>query len=402
MPKISILNAPAGVIDRVVTSSARQIEIEAYQKTERIKCPHCKTVSGLRNKGRISRRVRHVNLGETKVYVRWLGSKYKCLGCSRYFNERFPGLLSRRQYTEAFRKEVVNQHSKGIPGSTLSSWRGVSDATIERWYQDLICRKNREYQYREYPEYLGIDEHSFSKRIQFSTTLVDLNRHRVIDVLPGKSSSDITPLLMAIPGRDRVQMVCMDLSNHYRSIVRHLFPNARIVADRFHVIRLINDAFIKTWLSIDPDLRYSRRGPAKLLRKHHWSLSADQLSRVHLYLDRNPAIRSTYLFKQRLCKLLSHKSVTQQTAKRLAPLFIQAISQLRDSHFDHLLTLASTLDSWSNEIACMWRFTKSNSITEGLHRKMKLIQRRAYGFKNFNNYRLRVRALCGSIDFTLR
>ncbi|HAU0215340.1 TPA: transposase, partial [Legionella pneumophila] len=46
------------------------------------------------------------------------------------------------------------------------------------------------------------------------------------------------------------------------------------------------------------------------------------------------------------------------------------------------------------EIACMWRFSKSNGITEGFHRKMKLIQRRAYGFRNFENYRLRVRVLC--------
>ncbi len=42
----------------------------------------------------------------------------------------------------------------------------------------------------------------------------------------------------------------------------------------------------------------------------------------------------------------------------------------------------------------MWRFSKSNGITEGFHRKMKLIQGRAYGFKNFENYHLRVKVLC--------
>jgi transposase len=57
-------------------------------------------------------------------------------------------------------------------------------------------------------------------------------------------------------------------------------------------------------------------------------------------------------------------------------------------------TLGNTLDDWKDEIARMWRFTKSNGITEGLHNKMELISRRAYGFKNFDNYRLRVRALC--------
>ena len=46
------------------------------------------------------------------------------------------------------------------------------------------------------------------------------------------------------------------------------------------------------------------------------------------------------------------------------------------------------------KIGRMWRFSRSNGITEGFHRKMKLIQRRAYGFRNFNNYRLRVLAQC--------
>ena len=42
----------------------------------------------------------------------------------------------------------------------------------------------------------------------------------------------------------------------------------------------------------------------------------------------------------------------------------------------------------------MWRFTRNNAITEGFHTKMELLQRQAYGFRNFNNYRLRVRVLC--------
>lgn len=60
-----------------------------------------------------------------------------------------------------------------------------------------------------------------------------------------------------------------------------------------------------------------------------------------------------------------------------------------------LKRLAKTLTSWHEEIARMWRFTKSNGITEGFHRKMNNIQRNAYGFRNFENYRLRVRVLCG-------
>ena len=57
--------------------------------------------------------------------------------------------------------------------------------------------------------------------------------------------------------------------------------------------------------------------------------------------------------------------------------------------------LAETISKRFTPIIRMWRFTKNNGITEGFHRKMKLIQRRAYGYRNFENYRLRVLVLCG-------
>jgi transposase len=54
-----------------------------------------------------------------------------------------------------------------------------------------------------------------------------------------------------------------------------------------------------------------------------------------------------------------------------------------------------TLQAWREEIAAMWRFTGNNGITEGCHNKMELITRQTYGFRNFQNYRLRVKVSCG-------
>jgi len=52
------------------------------------------------------------------------------------------------------------------------------------------------------------------------------------------------------------------------------------------------------------------------------------------------------------------------------------------------------LHAWREEIAVLWRFTRNNAITEGFHTKMEVLQRQAYGFRNFENYRLRVQVLC--------
>ena len=58
------------------------------------------------------------------------------------------------------------------------------------------------------------------------------------------------------------------------------------------------------------------------------------------------------------------------------------------------MALGETLHAWSEEIVAMWRFARNNGITEGFHTKMEALQRQAYGFRNFGNYRLRVKAMC--------
>ena len=62
--------------------------------------------------------------------------------------------------------------------------------------------------------------------------------------------------------------------------------------------------------------------------------------------------------------------------------------------------IGRTISDWFAPVIRMWRYTKNNGITEGFHRKMKLIQRRAYGFRNFENYKLRVLIACAGIDWS--
>jgi transposase len=66
---------------------------------------------------------------------------------------------------------------------------------------------------------------------------------------------------------------------------------------------------------------------------------------------------------------------------------------LRQAGFPSLAQLGETLHSWQREIAAMWRFSRNNGITEGFHNKMALINRQPYGFRNFENYRRRVKVL---------
>ena len=118
-----------------------------------------------------------------------------------------PGILPKKRSTEQFRQEVFHLHQGGLTGTHLARTHAISGSTVERWYQDFVASRIKELDTRHCPLVMGIDEHFFNRR--------DL------------------------------QVVVMDLSETYRSIIQKHFPNALIVADRFHVVRLLNQHFLK-------------------------------------------------------------------------------------------------------------------------------------------------------------
>ena len=355
-------------------------------------CIHCHA-QDLRLKDTFYRWVRHESLGtrHTRLYLRT--HKYLCRQCGRYFNDRFPGILPYRRTTQAFRREVFQRHYDGVCGKTISERLLIGQASVERFYRDGLALKLSQLKNNPCPRVLGIDEHFFTRKDGYATTVCDLAKRRVYDVFPGRSEKALEDAFQELLDKDKVRVVVMDLSETYRAICKKHFPNAKIVSDRFHVIRLVNHHFLKVWQSIDPEGR-KNRGLLSLMRRHEGSLDPDQKKRLFRYFEATPVLRIIWEFKQRLCQLLLVKRQTKNQCRKLLPFYLKYVQELKESAFESFRTLGKTLDSWSEEIVRMWRFTKSNGITEGFHNKMELIKRRAYGFRNFENYRLRVRALC--------
>ena len=191
-----------------------------------------------------------------------------------------------------------------------------------------------------------------------------------------------------------MELVCIDLSDSYRSLVKKHFHQARIVADRFHVVRLRGERFMKRWRRLDA-ISSLNRGLVSLIRRHPRNLKPEQVLRLKAYFQEHPEVEAVYIFKQKLHNLLCKKSQKAKQCRVHAKTFRVMIAQLQSSGFEEMESLGRTFEKWAEPIACMWRFTQNNAITEGYHNKMEMISRRAFGFRNFNNYRLRVRALCG-------
>jgi len=355
-------------------------------------CPHCGGAR-LHSKGRCDRLVRHESWGLRHCWLELEARKWQCLECGRHFRQRFLGILPWQRSSEAFQRLIFRQHLDGINRSRLGRREAIGAATVERYFRRGLARQFGQWHPPCCPQMLGIDEHFFTRRQGYATTLCDLRRHKVYDVVLGRSQAALEAYFQRLEGRDAVRVVCMDLASCYRALVRKHFPNARIVADRFHVIRLINHHFLACWRELDP-AGSKNRGLLSLMRRHRHNLKPEQQTRLAAYLADHPALKLIYRFKQRLCYLLLKKHRTRKQCEALAPRFLRAVYQLRQTGLAQLVQLGETLHSWRNEIAAMWRFTRNNGITEGFHNKMELINRQAYGFRNFDNYRMRVKVLC--------
>ena len=359
-----------------------------------ISCTHCGGTN-LRSKGVFHRRVRHENLGVRHSFLEVPCRKFLCRTCGRQFRQRLPGILPWQRSSEAFQENIYRQHLDGINRSRLGRRENIGAATVERYFRRGLRRQFSEWHPAECPQVLGIDEHFFTRREGYATTLCDLKNHKVYDVVLGRSELSLKAYFERLEGKDRVRVVCMDLASNYRALVQQHFPNARIVADRFHVIRIINHHFLACWKEIDP-IGSKNRGLLSLMRRHRHNLKPDQQQKLTGYLAAHPALDVIYRFKQKLCYLLLKKHRNRRQCEALVPRFLRAIYQLRQAGLTQLVQLGKTLDAWSQEIVAMWRFTRNNGITEGFHNKMELISRQAYGFRNFENYRLRVKVLCSS------
>jgi transposase len=320
--------------------------------------------------------------------------RFRCTDCERSFVQPLPGVRPGRRSTERWRETIYEHHDDGICASVLARRQSLGPATVGRIYAQFTERKAKERASVQCPRVLGIDEHTLHRGQRFATTFCDLHRRRVFDLSPGRSEADLAGYLRTLRGRERVRVVCIDLSNSYRAMIRRWFPRAAIVADRFHAIRVVSHHLLKLARQLCPPLGWNRAWLG-LLRTRPDRLDPRQRQRLAQLFTAQPVLVGIYELKEKLCSLLRLKHQSKPACRRHIRQLLGLIETLQASGLQAAGSLAQTLSEWTQEIVRMWRFTRNNGITEGFHRKMKLIQRRAYGFRSFHNYRLRVIAQCG-------
>ena len=128
------------------------------------------------------------------------------------------------------------------------------------------------------------------------------------------------------------------------------------------------------------------RGLLSVMRRTRPTTIWSKAAKLVRCLEQHPALAILHEFRERLCRLLLLRRQTAKACRHVGPVLLNLIDQWWDSGFAELQSLGQTLYSWKQEVARM--FHQEQWHHRGFNAKMEVLQRPAYGFRNFQNYRL--------------
>lgn len=350
-------------------------------------CPRCATASTTGYDRRL------VKIKDSPIRGRgaflWINKRrFFCKPCRKPFTEPIGGISKGNRTTERLKRDICwasdtfADLSKVRKAYRCSGWL-VYKAT----YQQLELRRRGRLNY-PWPKTIGIDEHFFKRcrnygGREFCSIIVDYKNKRPFELVLGRSGPELRAALYKIPGRENVRWVNMDLCQPFRSFTKEFFPNSEIIADKFHVLRLLNPAINRRRKEITGD---RRSNPIRrLLLRSGKRLEFFQKSAVYHWLEEHPELKEIYHYKESLLGFYRIKGF-----ERASSAFTAMTDRMAGSALEEIKTLRKTLIRWRSEILNYFRTGLTNARVEGFNNKCNIIKTRGYGYRSFQNYRLRV------------
>jgi transposase len=353
-------------------------------------CLRCGSLNTVKS-GRCKSTVRDQPVRDTTLWLNIHKHRIYCKDCKKTFVEPVDGIWPRRKTTQRFRRFIGQSCARMNDMASVSRFYNVSHGFAYKVYYEQTAIKLREYKSALFwPEVIGIDEHFFRRKkgfTEFVTMVTDLKKRRTFDLVHGKDHKSLEEQLSHIPGRERVKVVVIDMSGTYKSFVKKFFPNAKIIADKFHVLRLFTPYIMKCGKDI-----HGHRQELKTRRKLLYSrIHLDYFMRneIDRYLNGHDKLNELYRWKERFYEFYRIKGYN-----RAHKAMEKLLSEMKLSTLEEVQKLFRTLQRWKYEILKYFEMNYTNAFTERMNGTGKLIQRRAFGYKNFKNYKLRTLSAC--------
>ena len=362
-------------------------------------CPRCQTKSQRVHQNH-RYLVKDLPWGEKPVFLEINRRQFKCEKCRKPFSEELDFIRRRRTYTKRLAslilQEVLENDIHSVAKKSV-----VTTEEIERMLKDaaseLLESKPSEL------KRLGIDEIALIKgKGNYCAVLIDLDKSKLIGIIDGRRQEEISQVMRGWGTEvlESIEEVSIDLWKGYKNLVIELMPNAQVVADRFHVMAQINkelDSQRKREKRKVEDLIKTARTPEEkakqeqileglkkskyVLLKNEKDLSEEQENKLVQVKEVSPELKIMHKLKEEIRNVFEQSDNWLTGLLKLGIWLASAKKYFPDSQ--------KTIIRWLDEIIAYFDNRTTSGVVEGINNKLKLIKRSAYGFRNFENYRIR-------------
>ncbi|HEY9298132.1 MAG TPA: ISL3 family transposase [Phormidium sp.] len=344
--------------------------------------------------------VKDLPWGEQSVFLEINRRQFKCENCRKPFSEDLDFIKKRRNYTKRLATQIIQEVLENDIHSVAKK-RVVTTEEIERMLKDAASEllKSKPSELKR----LGIDEIALIKgKGNYCAVLIDLDKSKLIGILPFRTQEEISQVMKGWGTEvlESIEEVSIDLWKGYKNLVKELMPKAQVVADRFHVMAQINkeldiqrkrekrkvEDLIKTAKSPEEKAESEKaleglKNSKYVLLKNKEDLSEEQKAKLIQVEEVSHTLKVMHQLKEEVRQIFS------QTEYWLTGLF--QLGKWLSEAKKYFPNSQSTIIRWLDEIIAYFDNRTTSGVVEGINNKLKLIKRSAYGFRNFENYRIR-------------
>lgn len=336
-------------------------------------CPKCGVVGRLYRHGTAPVEYHDLPYGK-RTLIRAEVHRIRCRECLVTSMQPLPHMDERRRMTKRCIAHIEQQTIHRTFADVARTF-AVDEKTIRAIGTPFLLGKVAAHTWQT-PRLLGIDELKLDRQIR--AIFMDLAAAKPLDIIPSHSKREVAIWLSKLD-RHKVQIVTIDMTGPYKDVIQAIMPRARIVIDKFHVLRYADDALkhvrAKARSKAAGGTGKNPRRNVTLLRKRAHRLNPAQLFEIDGILANNPLVKDGYEAKERFHDIW--KATTRKDAEKL---FDEWAATIPDSVGRWFGKIAKMVQRWRPEVFAYFEYPATNAITENRNGLIKMVNRQGRGY----------------------
>lgn len=346
-------------------------------------CPCCGEMTSYIHDYR-KQKIKDLSLRGKFVYLLLKKRRYVCNHCGKRFFEKYSFLPKYHRMVQRVYEYILRQLRSNYSMKSIAGLFNVSVSTVSRVF-DIV-----NYKLYKLPEVISIDEFKGNTDGQkYQVIITNPKNKKVLDILPNRQKTQLFDYFRKFDNRNSVKLVIMDMWDSYYDVCKTLFPNAKIIIDKYHYIRQVYWALDRVRKRVQKGfIKHKRiyfKHSKKLLFASYETLNPDSKQALRIMLSQHFDLQEAWQLKELFS--IFRKSADYETGRKNLRDFILTAQECNIPEFKDCIT---ALSNWSNPILNSFDYPYTNGFTEGINNKIKVLKRNAYGYRNFARFRNRI------------